>query len=109
MLVVFTTTSDFVEGEKLARSLVNAKLAACVQILPKVTSVYSWEGKIRKDEEFLLIIKSLPEKYPELEAFIAGNHSYDVPEIVAIDAEHTSASYHQWLSEYLADRPKTLA
>ncbi len=109
MLIVLSTTPNKEEAERLAEKIVEARLAACVQILPKVTSIYSWEGEIRKDDECLLIIKSLPERYPELESFISGNHSYDVPEIVAIDAEHTSASYHLWLVEYLADRPKTLA
>ena len=101
MLVVFTTTADFVEGEKLAGSLVDAKLAACVQILPKMTSVYCWDGKIQKEDEYLLLIKTSHEKYDDVEAVINENHSYDVPEIVAIESADVSDKYRTWLEGYL--------
>ncbi|HMT07427.1 MAG TPA: divalent-cation tolerance protein CutA [Pyrinomonadaceae bacterium] len=98
MLLVLTTLPNIQEAESLAEMLVTAKLAACVQILPPMTSVYVWEGKLQKESEHLLLIKTLPEKYDEVEAFIAANHSYDVPEIVAIDAARVSAKYLGWLS-----------
>lgn len=101
MLVVLTTVSDFKEAETLAEKIVGSKLAACVQILPPMTSVYFWEGKIRKEPEHLLLIKTLENKYADLEAFIRENHSYDVPEIVAINAEHVSAGYLKWMQDYL--------
>ena len=87
------------EGESLARSIVEAKLAACVQILPQMTSVYLWEGKVQSDSEHLLLIKTLEEKFDQLSAFIQKNHSYDVPEIIAIPAEKVSDDYLNWLSE----------
>ena len=101
VLVVLTTVSSNEEAEALARQIVGEKLAACVQILPKMTSVYFWEGEIRSEAEHLLLIKTLPKKYDELEAFIKANHSYDVPEIVAIRSERVSEQYLDWIKEYL--------
>ena len=97
MIVVLTTTPTLGEGERLANLIVDAKLAACVQILPQMTSVYFWEGKVQTEPEHLLLIKTLEEKFDELSAFIKTNHSYDVPEIVAIDAEKVSDDYLNWV------------
>ena len=99
VLIVLTTTSDAGEAETLAGKLVAAKLAACVQIMPPMTSVYFWEGKIRNEAEHLLVIKTLPETFDELEAFIKANHSYSVPEIVAIRAERVSEDYLGWMKK----------
>jgi periplasmic divalent cation tolerance protein len=102
MLVVLTTTSNFGEAESLARQIVEGKLAACVQVLPLMTSFYFWQGEIQKDSEHLLLIKTLPEKFTALESFIRAHHSYDLPEIVAVEAEKVSENYLKWLQEYLA-------
>jgi periplasmic divalent cation tolerance protein len=101
MLVVLTTTPNSEEAETLAQKIVAAKFAACVQILPQIKSFYFWEGKIQKDAEFLLLIKTMAEKFPELETFIKENHSYDVPEIVALSAEKVSENYLDWMRNYL--------
>jgi len=101
MLVVLTTVPNMNEGETLAEAVVTARFAACVQILPPMTSVYVWEGKLQKESEHLLLIKTLPEKWDELAAFITENHSYDVPEIVAIDAANVSEPYRAWLGSVL--------
>lgn len=101
MLIVFTTTPSNIEAEMLAEAIVTAKLAACVQILPPMTSVYVWEGKLQREAEHLLLIKTLPEKWDELAAFITANHSYEVPEIVAIEAEKVSGRYLSWINEAL--------
>lgn len=98
MLIVMTTFSTLREAEDLAEKVVDRRFAACVQILPPMTSVYVWEGKIQKESEHLLLIKTLEEKYDELAAFITSSHSYDVPEIVAITAERISEKYLNWLS-----------
>ncbi len=66
-----------------------------------MTSIYFWEGKVQTEAEHLLLIKTLDEKFDELSAFINANHSYDVPEIVAIDAEKVSVEYLKWMSDYL--------
>jgi periplasmic divalent cation tolerance protein len=97
MLVVMTTVADAGEGESLARLIVEARLAACVQILPKMTSVFFWEANIQTETEHLLLIKTLEEKFDELSEFIRKNHSYDVPEIVAIEAEKVSEDYMNWM------------
>jgi periplasmic divalent cation tolerance protein len=101
MLIVLTTTPSAKEAENLARKIVAAKLAACVQVLPPMKSFYFWEGAIQADTEHLLLIKTADEKFDELEDFIRQNHSYAVPEIVALGAEKVSESYLNWLNDYL--------
>src|SRR5687767_13276412 len=101
MLIVLTTTPNESEASDLAHRIVKEKLAACVQILPKMTSVYFWEGKIQTEPEHLLLIKTLDEKFDALSAFIHEHHSYDVPEIVAIDAENVSEDYLKWMGEVI--------
>ena len=99
--IVFTTVSSLDEAETLAAKIVEQRLAACVQIVPAVTSVYFWEGEVRREEERMLLIKTLAEKFDALEAFIQANHSYGLPEIVGVEAEHISKPYLDWLTEYL--------
>ena len=103
MIVVLTTVPTSAEAEELAENLVKANLAACVQILPKMSSIYVWEGKVQKENEHLLLIKTLPEKWDELCDFITANHSYEVPEIVAIDAEKVSGPYLKWMKKVLGE------
>ena len=101
-ILVLTTVPNEDEAQTLARKIVEARLAACVQILPPMKSVYSWKDEIQTDAENLLLIKTLREKYAELERFIQANHSYDVPEIVALSADKVSENYLGWLKDYLA-------
>jgi len=100
--MVLTTVPDEAAAEILAELIVNAKLAACVQVLPRMTSIYIWEGAVEKEPEHLLLIKTLPEKWDELRDFIAANHSYTVPEIVAVRAEDVAEPYANWLREALS-------
>jgi periplasmic divalent cation tolerance protein len=101
MLIVLTTVAGPADGEVLAEKIVGAGLAACVQILPRMTSIYKWKGRLERDEEHLLIIKTLPAKFDELEQFITENHSYEVPEIVALNAERVSGPYTDWMEGLL--------
>ena len=101
MIIVFTTAPNTEEADRLARSIVEAKLAACVQILPPMTSVYFWEGKVQSEPEHQLLIKTLEDRFDALSDFIRTNHSYDVPEIVAIDADKVSEEYLSWLHEVI--------
>ena len=94
-----TTVADAGAGESLARLIIESRLAACVQLLPKMTSVFFWEEKIQTETEHLLLIKTLEEKFDELSELIRKNHSYDVPEIVAIEAEKVSEDYLKWMRE----------
>ncbi len=102
MLIVFTTTPTEEEADTLAKGVVGSKLAACVQVLPKMKSHYFWKGEVVSESEHLLLIKTSDEKYEALEAYLIGNHSYDVPEIVAVEAEKVSEGYLGWLEGYLA-------
>ncbi len=104
MLIVFTTTSTLAEAESLAEKIVAAKIAACVQVLPQMKSFYFWDGKVQNEAEHLLLIKTLPAKYSELETFIQSHHSYQVPEIVAVSAEQVSDVYLDWMTESLSAR-----
>jgi periplasmic divalent cation tolerance protein len=104
MIVVLTTTPNIEEAETLAQKIIETKLAACVQILPQIKSFYFWEGKIQKDAEYLLLIKTLTEKFVELEKFIKENHSYEIPEIVALSAEKVSTNYFDWTRNYVETR-----
>lgn len=97
MIVVLTTVSNPEAGHSLAEKLVSNRLAACVQVLPAMTSFYEWKGELQKEAEHLLLIKTLEEKFDELSQFIAENHEYDVPEIVAIEGEKVSEPYRAWL------------
>ena len=101
-IVVLTTVPNAVEAEMLARKIVEAELAACVQILPPMKSVYVWENAVQTESENLLLIKTLGDKFEQLEKFIREHHSYDVPEIIALPAEKISAGYLDWMKDALA-------
>jgi periplasmic divalent cation tolerance protein len=102
VLIVLTTTPSGEEAASLAEKIIDARLAACVQVLPEMTSFYVWEGKTQREPEHLLLIKTLGSKYDELERFIIANHSYSVPEIVAMNGERASIAYLSWMKELLA-------
>ncbi len=101
MYVVLTTTPTSEEAETLAQKIIEAKLAACVQVLPQIISFYFWENEVKKDSEQLLFIKTLPEEFDQLKDFIQKNHSYDVPEIVALRAEKAAKNYLSWMKDYI--------
>lgn len=89
------------EAELLADEIVSSGLAACVQIIPHIISIYYWNGEKHKNSECLILIKTLDEKYLALERFIAERHSYDLPEIIAISSVEASDGYIRWLNETL--------
>jgi len=97
-IVVFITAPNYDEASRLANLLVDERLAACVQILPQMESVYRWQGKIERQQEILLIVKSVVAKFDELEKRIREAHSYDTPEIVALPINRGSQPYLEWLS-----------
>ncbi|MCD9188540.1 MAG: divalent-cation tolerance protein CutA [Pyrinomonadaceae bacterium] len=101
MLIIFTTAPNVEEAETLAMKIVEAKLAACVQILPQMKSFYFWENAVHADSEHLLLVKTLEANYDALEAFIKANHSYENPEIVAVASEKVSGDYLKWMKSYL--------
>jgi periplasmic divalent cation tolerance protein len=101
ILVVTTTTARKDEAETLAGELVTRRLAACVQIVGPIASVFHWQGKVEHSEEWLCQIKTRRDKYAELEAVIRQSHPYDVPEIVATPVVAASEAYAGWLNEEL--------
>jgi periplasmic divalent cation tolerance protein len=87
------------QAEVIAKTIVESRLAACVNILPGITSIYSWEGAIHKDPETLLIIKTNRAFYDAFETKIKEIHPYDVPEIICVPIELGSQAYLSWLNQ----------
>ena len=94
--IVLCTCPTDDDTDRLAQGLVEARLAACVQIMP-IRSVYTWEGEIHRDEERLLLIKARTALYPLIEDFITRNHPYEVPEIVRVPVEDGLEKYLNWI------------
>ncbi|CAG1771930.1 Divalent-cation tolerance protein CutA [uncultured bacterium] len=95
--LLFCTCPDKLTAEHIARLLVEQQLAACVNILPNVTSVYRWQHQIEQAEEVLLLIKAREGFYTELEQAIKAHHPYEVPEIIALRIERGLPDYLQWI------------
>lgn len=103
-LVVLVTAPDRDVADALADRLVASGVAACVNLVPGVVSVYRWEGAVQRDEEWLLVIKTVRGRLRELERRLADDHPYDVPECVALAPEHVSGPYLGWLRAATAPR-----
>lgn len=98
--VVLVTVASLAEGKAIAICLIEAKLAACVNLFP-LNSIYLWEGKINQEQEYQLIIKTDLNKFDELAAKIKTLHSYEVPEIIALPIIAGSKTYLDWLGSSL--------
>src|SRR5918911_1450695 len=97
-IVVLMTAGSREEAARLAELLIGARLAACVQLMPEMESVYWWEGQIERSPEILLIAKTTQDKFTELEQAVRSIHSYDTPEIIALDITAASKPYLDWLT-----------
>ncbi|MDQ3907061.1 MAG: divalent-cation tolerance protein CutA [Acidobacteriota bacterium] len=97
-VVVLLTAPNREEAARLAEMLVGARLAACVQILPEMESVYWWDGAVRREPEHLLIAKTTAGRFASLEREVRALHSYETPEIVALSVADASAPYLEWLA-----------
>ena len=97
-IVVLMTAGSREEAARLAEMLVGARLAACVQIMPEMESIYHWKGNVRRDPEFLLLAKTTRAKFEELEREVRALHSYETPEIVALPVTAGSTPYLEWLT-----------
>ena len=100
--VILITVGSKVEGDKMSRELVESKLAFCVSTIPKIQSTYYWEDKIHVDEEFLLIVKTRQDQYEALETWVKNNHSYEVPEIIALPIEQGLPAYLNGIDNWVA-------
>ncbi len=98
LTVTFSTCPDFNTAEKIARLLVENKYAACVNILPGITSIYAWKGQIESAGEVLLVIKSTKQSYQAIENIIRSHHPYEIPEIIAFPIDHALPEYINWIN-----------
>lgn len=97
-VVVLITAGSREEAARLALMLVGARLAACVQIMPEMESVYRWEGAVQREPEVLLLAKTLRGTFAELEREVRALHSYETPEIIALPVVAASVPYMEWLN-----------
>jgi periplasmic divalent cation tolerance protein len=97
--VVLVTAPDAAVGQRLARALVEERLAACVNVVPGVHSVYRFEGKIHEDPEVLLVVKTRTERAAPLEARVRELHPYDMPEVLRVPLAGGSPPYLEWVRE----------
>ena len=98
-IVVFVTCGSEEEALKIANALVEARLAACVNVVAPIRSIYRWEGKIWNEKEWLLILKTQKDRFEELEKKVKSLHSYSVPEIIGLPISDGSSSYLKWIKE----------
>ena len=100
--VIFITAGSKQEADEISRGLVENKLAFCSSTFPKIQSTYYWEDKIHVDEEFLLIVKTRQDQYEALETWVKNNHSYEVPEIIALPIEQGLPAYLNGIDDWVA-------
>ena len=98
-IVVLVTASSHEEAASLGRIVVEKKLAACVNVIPNVSSIFQWDGKVTQEQECLMILKSRMGIFDNLEATVKANHSYEVPEIIALPVVKGSPEYLEWIQE----------
>jgi periplasmic divalent cation tolerance protein len=96
---VTTTTETKEQAQKIAQYLVEQKIAACVQIIGPITSIYRWKGKVENTQEWLCLIKTQDDLYNKVEAAIKSQHSYETPEIIALPIVKGSKEYLNWLDD----------
>ncbi|MDT4966240.1 MAG: periplasmic divalent cation tolerance protein [Acidobacteriota bacterium] len=108
-IVVLIAAGSREEAVRLADLIVVARLAACVQVLPEIESVYHWEGKVERSAEILLFAKTTRSNFQALEAAVRALHSYQIPEIVAFDITAASAPYLEWLTSSVITQDKDAA
>jgi len=99
VVLVLTTIAAEADGAALGRALVDERLAACVNVLPAMTSVYRWKGQVEQDREQQLVIKTTRDRLAALEARVRDLHSYELPEFLVIAADGGSEAYLQWVEE----------
>lgn len=104
-VVALSTVARSEDAERIATALVERGLAACVNVVPGVTSVYRWKGEVRRDAELLLVIKTRAERLEDLRQALVSLHPYEVPELVALAIEGGHAPYLEWLDRSVGPDP----
>ncbi|MES2924584.1 MAG: divalent-cation tolerance protein CutA [Verrucomicrobiota bacterium] len=97
LLLVFCTFPDVASARQIGTALVETQLAACVNLVPAVESIYRWQGKVETAAETLAIFKTTASAFPDFEKALAEMHPYEVPEIIALAPERVSAPYREWV------------
>ncbi|MBI4483006.1 MAG: divalent-cation tolerance protein CutA [Acidobacteria bacterium] len=100
-LLVFSTVSSQEEGERIGQELVRARLAACVNVVPRITSIYEWKGELCRETECLLLIKSHRGRFQDLQEKIRQLHSYELPEVIGVEICEGSERYLAWIDEVM--------
>ena len=101
--MVLSTVGSAEDAERMARALVERRLAACVNVVPGVVSFYRWEDAVQRDEERLLVMKTRRDRFPALRAALLEMHPYEVPEVLAFAIADGAAPYLRWLDESVAE------
>jgi len=101
--IVLSTASSHEEARKIAGYLVEQQLAACVNIVPGIESIYRWQGKVESNREWLLLIKTTADRFASVRSAISELHSYDLPECIALSIEEGSTEYLEWLADSLGE------
>lgn len=104
-LICFCTCPDPATAERIAGTLVAERLAACVNILPGLRSVYRWKGAVERADEVLLLVKTVPDRYPALQRRLPELHPYELPELVAVETGFGLPDYLRWIAD--ETRPET--
>jgi periplasmic divalent cation tolerance protein len=99
IVLVLTTVADDEHAERLARLLVEERLAACVNVYPSMVSIYRWKGRIERDAERQVIVKTTRARLEKLELRLKENHPYELPEFVVVDVDGGSDAYLKWVEE----------
>lgn len=97
--ICYVTTPNEESAKKIARALISNKLAACVNIIPTIQSIYEWEGRINEDLECLLMIKTTTENVPELTTYVRENHPYSVAEVISVKIDSGNPPYLDWIAK----------
>lgn len=102
--LAFSTCPDEASARRLAQGLVGEHLAACVNMVPGLTSIYPWQGKIEQSQEWLLLIKTQQDALEALKAYLEDHHPYELPEIIAVPIEQALPDYLKWISAWVKSK-----
>ena len=100
-IIIYVTAKDSKQAKNIAQKIIQEKRAACVNIVPNVQSVYRWNGKVETSKEVLMIIKSQKSNFSKIADLVTQNHSYELPEIIAVPIVDGSKKYLKWIKESL--------